>query len=399
MIALLLATSTSLAADDAEPKENRAVGGSMAGWGDVPVATDDERNGGMTHLWAQIQVWGTVWDQDVDAQADPATYGDPEADPGFALNRARFGMDGFVAMRNLPGRHQVDYAIALGLAAPYDVLTAEDTDVQLVDGFGRWALPTDMGTTSLSVGMQRVPFGRENNISSATIPFQESGVASNWMAPSRGVGVVAGQSLRFGEGEQPVTVLARVGGFQPGDPFGTDGPQMLFDGRLELSIGDTYTTWNKDLKSALGVGGAALVRTEPGTTVSSVEGDLLARYKVVTLVGEVMASTISPVDTDIQQPGVVEQTHQLGWTAMLSGWIPVKKASGIEPAVRLSSFDDATALESSGDVMILHGGATWRNLLPRTDLGAGYVHRAELHTEVPNDTVRLWVQVRPDARL
>lgn len=399
MIALLLAASPSLAADDAQPHENRAVGGSLAGWGDVPVATDDERTDGMTHLWAQVQVWATIWDQDVDPQADPATYGDPEADPGFSLNRARFGMDGFVPMHDLGGRHQVDYAIALGLAAPYDVLSTADTDVQLVDGFGRWALPADFGTTSLSIGMQRIPFGRENGISSATLPFEESGVASNWLAPSRGVGAVAGQSVKFGQSEQPVTLLARVGGFQTGDPFGAGGPSMLLDGRLELSIGDTYTTWNKDLKSALGVGGAAYVHSEPGTSVSSVEGDLLARYKVVTLVGEVMAATVTPVDTDIATPAVLEPTNQLGWTAMLSGWIPVQGPSGIEPAVRLSSFDDATGLESSGDVMILHGGATWRNLLPRTDLGAGYVHRAELSTEVPNDSVRMWFQVRPDVRL
>ncbi len=400
MIALALTATTTFAQDGAKQPETRAVGGSLAGWGDVPVATDEEREEGMTHLWGQVQVWTTLMDQDSDAQADPATYGDHEADPGFSLNRARFGMDGFVPMKGVPGRHQVDYAVAFGLSAPYDVLSPSDTDVQLVDGFGRWALPGKLGTTSVSVGQQRIPFGRENGISSAMIPFQEAGVASEWLAPARGVGVVGGQSLKFGDEEKPFSVLARVGAFDPGnDPFGTSGPNNLVDGRIELSWGDTYKTWNKDLESAFGVAGAAFVHTEPGTRTTAFEGDVLARFKVITLVGEVISSTIEPYETDVAEPGVVVETQQLGWTGMATGWIAVKGASGLEPAVRVSSFDDATALDNAGDVMILHGGITWRNLLPRTDVGAGYIHRTELANEVPSDTVRLWFQVRPDARL
>ena len=33
-----------------------------------------------------VQVWGTVYDQDEDPMADPATYGDPEDDVGFKVD-------------------------------------------------------------------------------------------------------------------------------------------------------------------------------------------------------------------------------------------------------------------------------------------------------------------------
>ena len=35
-----------------------------------------------------LQVWGTVWDQDVEPSTDPASYGDPEDDIGFKVRRA-----------------------------------------------------------------------------------------------------------------------------------------------------------------------------------------------------------------------------------------------------------------------------------------------------------------------
>lgn len=410
---LLLLIPTAFAADQGERPDHEgergapekeegrggAVGGSLAGWGSVPLATREQRTEGTTHLWGQIQVWSTVFDQDVSAEADPATYGDPEADPGLSIHRARIGFDGFLPMGDKLGRHQVDYALALGIGAPYDVNSPIDTDVQLVDGFGRWALPTKVGTSAIAVGLQRVPFGRENGISSAFLPFQEGSVATNWMAPSRGVGAVGSQSVNLGDREGGSQVLARFGAFNPGEVFGDDGADLLMDGRLEVSAGDTYRTFSHDLENALGVGVAAYVRQQPGLRTQAAEADLLARYRWFTLLGEVFTSTVAPVDTDIRQPGVLGETGRFGWTAQLSAYVPVRARSGVEFAANASSFDDATQRDTAGDVLIVHGGATWRNLLPRTDLGLGYVHRAEPFAETPNDTVRLWFQVRPEANL
>lgn len=376
-----------------------AVGGALAGWGAVPIASPEQRRAGTVHLWGQVQVWATAFDQDVSAQADPATYGDPEADPGFSLHRGRLGFDGFLPMGDQLGAHQVDYALSFGIGAPYDVLTDAETDVQLVDGFGRWALPTSVGTSSVAVGLQRVPFGRENGMSSAWLPFQESSVATNWMAPSRGVGAVGGQSVLLGKGGGAPQILARFGAFNPGEVFGDDGRDLLVDGRLELSAGDTYRTFSFDLANALGIGAAAYVRQQPGLSTRAAEADLLARWKVLTLVGEVLTNTIAPVDSDIVQPGVLGETGRFGWHASLSGFVPVRPRSGVEIAVDAASYDDATQQDTAGDVMVIHGGATWRNLLPKTDLGLGWIHRTERFAEIPNDTLRLWFQVRPEATL
>jgi hypothetical protein len=388
--------------DETEEGRSRPVGGSLAGWGAVPIASDTERAEGLTHLWGQLQVWATVWDQDVDPQADPATYGDPEADPGFSIHRGRLGFDGYVPMGEGKGRHQVDYALSVGIAAPDDVLQESDTDVQLVDGFGRWALPYSAGTSSLALGLQRVPFSREAMMSSADLVFQEGAPGTNWLAPARGVGALAAQSFRFAQGEDAAQVLVRLGAFNnDGDLFGSQGPGLLASARAELVMGETYRTWSPRKKPALGIGAAALRDADVSTLGTGFEADLIARYSLFTVMGELVSSKISPTDTTVQDPVLVASTNRLGWLGQLSVWIPAplggREASGIEVAARYSSFDDATALDNNGDVQLLHAGATWRNLLPRTDLGAGFIHREE-PDGVPNDTIRIWTQVRPEGR-
>jgi hypothetical protein len=385
--------------ESAAPRDTQAVGGSLAASGAIPVASADDRSRGTTHLWGQLQVWTTLWDQDVDAQADPATYGDPEADPGFVLQRGRIGMDGFVPMGDAAGRHQVDYALSVGIAAPFDVLEEAEQDVQLVDGFGRWALPSKVGVSSLGVGLQRIPFSHEALMSSAVLPFEEVAVGTNWLAPGRAVGAIGAQAITFSRAEDAPQVLLRVGAFDPtGDLFGRSGPALLASARVELIVGQTYRTFDREKRSALGVGVAALVDERPATSTTSFEADLLARYSLVTVMGEVVTSTISPTASDVVDPGIAEETGRLGWLGQLSVWIPIEGAAGVEIDGRYASFDDHTGLDSNGDVGLLHAGATVRNALPRTDLGFTFVHRLEGTTEVPNDTVRLVAQIRPEGR-
>lgn len=387
-----------IAADDDEAK-SRPVGGALAGWGAVPLASEDERADGATHLWGQLQVWTTVMDQDVDPQADPATYGDPEADPGFSIQRARLGIDGFVPMGDGFGKMQVDYALSVGVQAPYDVLSTPDTDVQLVDGFGRWALPTGLGVTSLAFGSQRVPFSREAMMSSAHLVFQERSVSAHWLAPTLAVGAIAGQSFSLGQGEDAAQILVRLGAFDGGDGslFGDGDPGLLVSGRAELILGDAYRTWSPKQKSAIGLGGAALQDRGIAVRTTSIEGDLLARYKIVTAMAEVITSSLTPVGSGVVDPALRGDVGRLGLLGQLSVYLPVKGPSGVEIAGRYSTFDDRTGVEDQGDVGILHAGATWRNLLPRTDVGAAFVHRTETD-EVANDTVRLTVQIRPEGR-
>ncbi len=200
-----------------------ASGGALDSWADVPVAGPDARADGTLHLWGQLQTWVTVHDDDVHAQADPATYGDPEFDPGFTVARARLGIDGFVPMGSVPGRHQVDYALSVGIASRFDVLSEQQDDLQMVDAFGRWALPWSVGTTSLSAGFQRVPFGREAMMSSANLVFQERAVSTAWLTPGREAGVQASQSVALGGEPDGPSLLVRAGLFNGnGNVFGDD---------------------------------------------------------------------------------------------------------------------------------------------------------------------------------
>jgi hypothetical protein len=333
----------------------------------------------------------------VDRQADPATYGDPEADVGFTVARARFGMDGFVPMAGISAAHQLDYAISVGIASPYDVLGTRDEDVQIVDAFARWALPWSLGVTSASAGIQRVPFSREAMISSANLVFQERAVGTEWLTPGREAGVQVTQSLTFSDDQVGgPQVLVRGGVFNGnGDMFGDDDPGVLGAGRAEFILGDTYRTWSHDLEPALGGGVSALYNDEVATSTFAWQADLLARYSVITVMGEAIQATISPTETTIAPPAVAGVTRRTGYLGQLSVYVPAFEASGFELAGRFATFDDAVQFRDNGDVLIVHAGATWRDLLPKLDVGAGYIHRGET-VEVPNDTVRVWVQLRPE---
>ncbi len=274
-----------------------------------------------------------------------------------------------------------------------------DSDVQLVDAFGRWALPSSMGLTSLSLGVQRVPFSREAMISSADLVFQERAVGTNWLPPGREVGALATQSLSLSDDPGGNQLLLRLGAFNGnGALFGDTDPGILASGRLELILGDAYRTWSPELEPALGIGIAGLIDTDLATSTRALEADLLARYSVVTLLGEAVSSTITPNQTDVVAPGVAGATGRLGWLGQLSVFVPTKGPRGLELAARYATFDDAVALDNNGDVGILHTGATYRGLLEQIDLGLAFIHRIELDN-APNDTIRLTAQIRPERDL
>ncbi len=381
---------------DEGKEEAQGVGGALQSWSSVPLADDATRASGSVHMWGQAQVWATLADQDVSLQADPASYGDPEADTGFSLARARFGFDGFLPMGSLTCCGQVDYAISVGLGAPFDVLTPGDQDLQMVDAFGRWATKSPIGVTSIAAGMQRVPFGREALMSSAHLVFQERAVATHWLTPPSEVGVGASQSFTIGA-DGP-SVLLRGGLYNGnGQLFGDDDPGLMAALRGEFLLGDAYRTWSHDLSPALGVGGSILTNQELTANTNSRGVDVLARWRWISVMGEVITSSVSVGDTAVVTPDLRGDVDRLGMTAQLSVFAPIG-AGGVEFAGRYASLDDDRSVETIGDVALVHAGVTWRDLLPGLDLGGGYIHRAE-SPEFTNDTVRLWMQVRPSSKL
>lgn len=386
MLPLLIALSSLALADDAP--------GARADAGAPRLASEDVRSEGQIIAWGLLQGRITVMDQDVHPQADPATYGDPEEDPGFGLIRTRLGLDGTLPLGDLGDHHQVRWTLSFGANAPYDVLSPAHTNLQVVDAFLSWTADTPIGPGGVTVGRMRVPFNRGDLIRSADLLFQERDVGSAWISPGRDVGAVGAQALELGDdGPQ---VLLRAGLFNGGGTlFGDTDPGLLAAGRLELVLGDAYRTWSPDLDNALGIGVAALRNSELSLGETALAADLLARFKVVTLTGEFLTSTLEPTNSVVTAPGVLAETTRRAFSAQLSVWIPLEDENGLEVGARFSLFDDATHREDMGDVRVLHAGLTWRNPFPHIDLGAGYVMRMEPHGEFKNDSVRLWVQGRP----
>ncbi len=393
-LALLLALGTAHAKDDADTP----LTGGLVGAGLTTLAPQSARAEGSMVPWGQLQTWATLWDQDVDPQADPAVYGDPEHDPGFTIARARIGFDGLLPMGDSLAEHvQVDYGLSVGVASPFDALSTASEDVQIVDAFGRFTTPFGIHPLTVSMGMQRVPFTRSALMSSAQLLFQERTPSTNYIVPGREVGVVVGQEVRFGESGS--SLLARVGAYNGnGALYGDTDPGGLLSARLEFSKGDTYRTWDPDKEWALGVGLGAIRDSAFATRTTGIGADLVARVSLVTVSAEFVRRSIEPTDTTIVAPAVSATTDQLGLTGQLSLWIPLDGENGLEVGTRYSSFDDAGAFEDNGDVWLLHNGVTWRDMLPFMDLGIGYIHRAEPYGALQNDTVRLWTQLRPAAR-
>jgi hypothetical protein len=331
----------------------------------------------------QLHSWFTAWDQDESRVADAGGYGDPELDTGFNIRRARFGVNG--------GFKQVDFSLRFGSGSRYDTLSENPPAVDLVDAWFRASFETTAGTTRLSLGQQRVPLSREQQMSASDLPFQETAVSTAWLSPNRGIGFlasheIAGFSLSAG--------VYNGGGDFRGNP--DNGVSAVV--RAEYALGgDTYRVNAGD--SAFGIGAAYLYDHAVSTDTHMVEADLIARYKGLTLQLEGEMNILQPVEVpDVLPPDVPVVTRRLGGFAQLSYYRDVG-IGAIEPAVRFAYLDDAEHLKDNGDVGILHAGVSWREPIPFLDLGAGYIGRFEFQgADALNDSVRVWAGVRYPSR-
>lgn len=332
----------------------------------------------------QLQTWVTAWDQDQDVQADTAGYGDPEHDPGISIRRARIGLEG--------QREWLSYRIRFGPDAPYDALERSEELVGLVDAEAEGAWTMGPGTLKVSLGSSKVPFSREQLVSSSDLVFQERGVSSAWLAPGRELGAVADYEL-----DQGLRIRAGVFNGQ-NSLFGDNNVGMLGVGRVEWSNGDTYTTRGGAEDNAVGVGISALYDADVSTNTLGLAADAYARLGHLTLLAEVEQNKLSPGDSTITQPDVLADTTWRGFMAQASWYVPLDHG-GIDAAARFSVLDDAKGSQDNGDVGILHVGASWRDPIPGLDLGLGFIHRQELQgRSLANDSVRLWAQVVFPAR-
>lgn len=98
----------------------------------------------------QLQLWGTVLDQDESLQADPAGYGDPEHQRGFSFRRARIGLEGH--------KGNLDFQVDLGFSSPYDRVAAASGagGFGLVNAFARGSWVAGPGTGRVSFGLVQI---------------------------------------------------------------------------------------------------------------------------------------------------------------------------------------------------------------------------------------------------
>jgi hypothetical protein len=344
----------------------------------------------------QLQLWGTAYDQDESLQADPAGYGDPEHDTGFSLRRARIGFEGH--------KGNLDFQLDLGYSSPYDsVIASQQGNAErfgLVNAFARGSWLIGPGTGRVSFGLVRVPFSRERIMASRELTFQDRSVSTTWMAPDQTLGVLFDYEL-------PVGLRAQAGVYNSGGGLSGDSFNgMMAAGRIEYARGDTYRTYGEADGVDLGIGSSAFYRDAMATRTFGAEVDALVRVWRFSLFGEALFNSIWPARSTVNLPDALDPTERLGITAQLSYWQPLEKEGkpavfrrAIEFSGQFSSFDDNRALSNNGDVAIVHGGFTLRNLVEGVDVGAGYIHRAELGGRViPNDTVRVWGQLRVPVR-
>lgn len=409
MSPLLLSLTFRAAAQDAETTEagesTSAVPPTAAEKAPVRIAEHrrmralGRKRKGRMRPWGLLQVFTTLWDQDEDVTADPASYGDPEADPGFQIARARFGFDGHLPVKSKRGG-EIDYALSMGISTPYDALQIGDSGVAMVDAYGRYTVRPDLGPTSISLGLLKVPFSREALISSKDLLFQERAVGPENLTSVRDVGALASQAVLLGKGEDAAQIVLRAGVFNGNGSFlGDRDPGLMYAGRVEFAKGDTYRSWDPDGKTAAGVAASVLIDDALGTRTFAWNTDGLVRLGPWSLMGELGRATLTPVDVTIVEPAVFEATTRTSWLVATSVFVAIDGAQGVEIGGRVSSFDDNQRLDDNGDVLIVHGGAIWRDALPFFDVGAGYIHREEMGgSDISNDTIRIWTQIRPSGR-
>jgi hypothetical protein len=324
--------------------------------------------------YALLQLWGTVYGQDTDVQADASGVGDPEQDPGVAVKRLRLGFRG--------KEQGVRYELTVGYASPYDGLDATNGRFDVVDA----NLGYEKAGFGVVAGRMLLPFSRDNLMSSGELTFTERGFGAQYVVPGRSMGV-SGYMERAG-------AKATLGVYNSGSGslLGDDNLGKTFVGRVEWSTGgDAYTLWKPRAKGVtFGVGGGAFHTSDVATTTLAAGGDALLRVGGLGVLADVAWSRISPGASDLDVPGVFEPTTRLAVTGEVSYGI-----GDFQPALRWSHLlDDAFGSTGQGLVGVIWHAAPDVEGRDRLKLGAGYVLRVE-DDPYANDTVRIWAQVRP----
>jgi hypothetical protein len=355
-----------------------------------PAFAGDVSDPGAPRPVVLLQVAATAWDADSAEQADPPGFGDPEADPGIAVQRARLGMEG--------DRGAFSYRLVFGVGAPADGFQAPEEDVGVIDASVLYRVA---GTGAyVEAGRQRVPFSRDELIGTGERTFMERGFVAQYIGPIRASGVRAGWKRRGCGAARCASTNVQAGVFNSGsDLFGDDNAGKSLVVRAETSawaigeskIDESYRTWTPGPKRgfAAGIGGGGFYTQDIATDTLAVGADTMLRAGRLSLLLDGAWQRVTPTATDVDVPGTWSETTRTAGTAQLGvAW------KAWEPALRWTMVDDSAL----GVHQQLMAGAVWHGSVQEDGrdsvrLGGGYVRRLE-SPERSNDSVRLWAQMR-----
>jgi len=317
--------------------------------------------------------------------------GDLAERPGFRIRRGRLGIEG-----RLYGR------AAFGLA-----FEGTQTDAALLDAWlGYWVAP-EFGFT---VGAQKLPFSRFALTGSTRGALIERPLGVEAMAPFRQMGLtlqgnIANGMLRYAVGIYDG--FERRANFHQGyvENLGLRGNRfngMAFAGRLETQplgplgpyLADLRTTGERSAP-LLGVGGAFYYEDGETTRSMGAEGDLLFKIYGLHLAFEYLWDTAEPSSTPTTTMTIPAETTRTALVAELGYAFQMRSQPlAFGGAFRMELLDDNTAIEDSGDALVLTGGlaAYWHKHHLKASLD--YTHRAERHgLALDNDTLLLQLQL------
>lgn len=322
----------------------------------------------------QLQLWGTVYDQDADPQADAATIGDPEDDAGLKIKRVRLGFQ--------DKNNELSYRVTTGFTAPYDGLEQDEADFQVVDAVMGYRFNKNV---AMQAGKTQVPFSRDLLMSSSDLTFEERGFGAEYIAPDRSLGAAL---IGMGNGFRAQAGVYNSGG----TVFGDDNNGKTFAGRVEYDVGkrDTYAFHGGSERGfTLGVGGGSFYTMDVATDTVAVGGDALLRHRGLALLLDGSWAKITPTHSEIAVPGVLSPTSRMAITTQIS-----YSVKAWELSARFTGLED-DSLGRYGQVL---GGLVYHALPDQRDLarlrvGGGYIHRIEPEG-LPNNSVRVWTQVR-----
>ncbi len=322
--------------------------------------------------YGQLQVWGIGWDQDQTAQADSAGYGDPEDDVGFKIRRARLGLTGTWGT--------VGYRIGVGYGSAFDGIDTR-SGLEIIDASLDYQVHPEV---LLRAGVMKVPFGRDNLMSSNDLTLGERSMIANHITPDRDVGVLV-QGGRQG--------LSLQAGLFNGnaDLAGDDNPGVLAVSRVSYSRGpgDLSRTFGTVEALTFGVGGNVAYNWDTATRTLAYGVDLGLRIGGLAVMLDIEAAHLTPSNTTVDQPDVLQPTLRDG--AVLHVGYTLKDIW--EPALRLEWFDDDPTTDG-GEVALISAGFAAHLAEDRLQTGLAFVHRQETTgPTIQNDTLRGFVQV------